>query len=77
MKLCIWVGLANVKVGLVCREMNTLLEFILVVPTWTRAALAPTGVVGVEGVDGVDGVEGVEGVGGVITTGVVDWQIEG
>ena len=68
MKLCISVGFAKVKVGLVCRVMKTLLELMLVDPTWTSAA-APTGAMGVEGVEGVEGVTGV--------TGVLDLQIEG
>ena len=34
MKLCISVGLAKVKVGVVFRVMNTLLELMLVVPDW-------------------------------------------
>ena len=44
MKLCISVGFAKVKVWLVLRVMNTLLELMLVVPSWARAALAGVGV---------------------------------
>ena len=43
MKLCISVGFANVKVWLVLRVMKTLLELMLVVPSWVRAALAGVG----------------------------------
>lgn len=38
MKLCISVGLLNVKVGFVCREMKTLFEFMLAEPTCDSAA---------------------------------------
>jgi hypothetical protein len=34
MKVCMSVGLAKVKVGLVLRVMNTLLELMLVLPDW-------------------------------------------
>lgn len=71
MKLCIVVGLGKVKVGLVLRVMKTLLELMLVEPTWDKAGRA--GVGGVEGVEGSLGVEGVVGVG----TGAVDLQVEG
>lgn len=67
MKLCISVGFAKVKVGLVCKVMKTLLELILVDPTWTSGA-APTGATGVEGTEGVEGVTGA---------GVLDLQTEG
>ena len=71
-KLCIWVGLLKVKVGLVCRVMKTLLELMLALPTWTRGA-APAGAVGVLGVEGVEGAEGV----GTEGVGAVDVQTEG
>lgn len=71
MKLCISVGFAKVKVWLVLRVMNTLLELMFVVPSWARAALVA--VVGVV-VDGfvVDVVFVV-----VVGVGVVDLQTDG
>jgi hypothetical protein len=72
MKLCIAVGLGNVKVGFVCRVIKTLFEFMFGVPTKVRAELA----VGVTGVSGVTGV-GV-GVGVVVfETGAVDLHTDG
>ena len=38
MKFCISVGLAKVNVGLLLRVMKTLLELVLILPTWTRVA---------------------------------------
>jgi hypothetical protein len=38
MKFCISVGLAKVKVGLLLRVMNTLLELMVIFPVWTREA---------------------------------------
>lgn len=73
MKLCISVGLAKVKVGLVIRVTNTLLELTVAIPDWERAerdsvpAELPAGV-------GVVGVTiGTVGV----TIGELDVQIEG
>lgn len=64
MKFCIYVGLEKVKVGLVCREMKTLLELILAEPT-CESADDPEGEGGGEG----------EGVGG--GAGAVDLQTDG
>lgn len=63
------MGLAKVKVWLVLKEMKTLLELMLVVPNWERAAAAGVGAgVGVGVV-----VVFLAGVG----AGVLDLQTEG
>lgn len=71
MKLCISVGFAKVKVWLVLRVMNTLLELMFVVPSWARAALTA----GVE-VEVVVVVVDV-GVATGVDTGVLDLQTDG
>lgn len=67
MKLCISVGFAKVKVWLVLRVMNTLLELMLVVPSWARAALAGVGA----------GVGVGVGTGVGVGAGAVDLQTDG
>lgn len=67
MKLCISVGFAKVKVWLVLRVMNTLLELMFVVPSWARAALEGVGVGTGVGV----------GVGTGVGAGVLDLQTDG
>jgi hypothetical protein len=69
MKLCIAVGLGNVKVGFVCRVIKTLFEFMFGVPTKVRAELG----VGV----GTTGTVGA-GVGVVVfAAGAVDLHTDG
>jgi hypothetical protein len=48
MKLCMAVGLGKVNVGLVCKEMKTLLELMLAAPVCDKAELAN----GAEGTEG-------------------------
>lgn len=75
MKLCISVGLPNVKVGLVLREIKTLLELIFVVPTCDKAG-SPAGAELLAGLAGAGvGVEFVAGLAGA--EGAVDLQTEG
>lgn len=73
MKPCISVGLPNVKVGLVLREIKTLLELIFVEPTCDKAG-SPAGAELLAGLAGV-GVEFVAGLAGA--EGAVDLQTEG
>ena len=76
MKLCISVGLPNVKVGLVLREIKTLLEFMLAVPTRDSAG-SPAGAELLAGLAGAGaGVEFVAGLAGA-GVGAVDLQTEG
>ena len=74
MKLCISVGLPNVKVGLVLSEIKTLLEFMLVAPTCDSAG-SPAGTELLAGLAGA-GVEFVAGLAGA-GVGAVDLQTEG
>ena len=77
MKLCISVGLPNVKVGLVLREIKTLLELIFVVPTCDKAG-SPAGAELLAGLAGAGVGVGVEFVAGLAgAEGAVDLQTEG